>query len=86
VSTRPSRQSLGRVWAAVPWRPGKWSSERAGWPGSLATYTSRCRVCSPMTNAPMQLRFLGDAESVASLTGIENNLLPYWLTKFDGHP
>jgi glucokinase len=39
-----------------------------------------------MTNAPMQLRFLGDAESVASLTGIENNLLPYWLTKFDGHP
>ena len=30
--------------------------------------------------------FVGDAESVASLTGIENNLLPYWLTQFDGHP
>jgi glucokinase len=30
--------------------------------------------------------FLGDAESVASLTGIENNLLPYWLTRFPGHP
>jgi glucokinase len=30
--------------------------------------------------------FLGDAESVASLIGIENNLLPYWLTQFDGHP
>ncbi len=27
----------------------------------------------------------GDAESVASLTGIEKNLLPYWLTRFDGH-
>jgi glucokinase len=30
--------------------------------------------------------FAGDAESVASLKGIENNLLPYWLTRFDGHP
>jgi glucokinase len=30
--------------------------------------------------------FLGDAESLASLIGIENNLLPYWLTQFDGHP
>jgi glucokinase len=29
--------------------------------------------------------FAGDAESVASLTGIEKNLLPYWLTRFDGH-
>lgn len=28
---------------------------------------------------------LGDAESVASLTGIEKNLLPYWLTQFPGH-
>jgi glucokinase len=28
----------------------------------------------------------GDAESVASLTGIEKNLLPYWLTQFPGHP
>jgi glucokinase len=27
----------------------------------------------------------GDAESVASLTGIEKNLLPYWLAKFEGH-
>jgi predicted NBD/HSP70 family sugar kinase len=30
--------------------------------------------------------FEGDAESVASLTGIEKNLLPYWLTRFDDHP
>ncbi|HEX2363284.1 MAG TPA: ROK family protein [Jiangellaceae bacterium] len=28
---------------------------------------------------------VGDAESVASLTGIKNNLLPYWLTQFDDH-
>jgi len=27
----------------------------------------------------------GDAESVASLTGIQNNLLPYWLTKYKHH-
>ena len=29
--------------------------------------------------------FDGDAESVASLTGIEKNLLPYWLTQFPDH-
>jgi predicted NBD/HSP70 family sugar kinase len=29
--------------------------------------------------------FEGDAESVASLTGIEKNLLPYWLGRFQGH-
>jgi glucokinase len=29
--------------------------------------------------------FAGDAESVASLAGIERNLLPYWLTRFEGH-
>ena len=28
----------------------------------------------------------GDVESVASLSGITRNLLPYWLTKFPGHP
>jgi glucokinase len=28
---------------------------------------------------------VADAESVASLTGIERNLLPYWLTRFAGH-
>ncbi|MBV9207675.1 MAG: ROK family protein [Actinobacteria bacterium] len=27
----------------------------------------------------------GDAESVASLTGIQNNLLPYWLTRYPDH-
>jgi predicted NBD/HSP70 family sugar kinase len=29
--------------------------------------------------------FEGDAESVASLTGIEKNLLPYWLAKYPEH-
>src|SRR6516162_4805696 len=27
----------------------------------------------------------GDAESVASLTGIQNNLLPHWLSRYPGH-
>jgi glucokinase len=27
----------------------------------------------------------GDAESFASLTGIEKNLLPYWLRQYEGH-
>jgi len=27
----------------------------------------------------------GDVESFASLTGIQNNLLPYWLTRYPGH-
>ncbi|MEV4537863.1 ROK family protein [Asanoa sp. NPDC049518] len=30
--------------------------------------------------------FFGDAESIASLTGIERNLLPYWLAKHPDHP
>jgi len=30
--------------------------------------------------------FRGDAESVASLTGIRLNLLPYWLSRFPDHP
>ena len=29
--------------------------------------------------------FVGDVESIASLTGIANNLLPYWLTRFPDH-
>jgi glucokinase len=29
---------------------------------------------------------LGDVESVVSLTGIRNNLLPYWLARHPGHP
>jgi glucokinase len=29
--------------------------------------------------------FAGDAESIASLTGIEKNLLPYWLSRYPDH-
>ncbi len=29
--------------------------------------------------------FVGDAESIASLTGITRNLLPYWLERFPDH-
>jgi predicted NBD/HSP70 family sugar kinase len=30
--------------------------------------------------------FEGDVESIASLTGIKNNLLPYWFARFPDHP
>jgi predicted NBD/HSP70 family sugar kinase len=30
--------------------------------------------------------FAGDVESIASLTGIRKNLLPYWLSRFPDHP
>ncbi len=30
--------------------------------------------------------FEGDAESFASLTGIRNNLVPYWLARYPDHP
>ena len=30
--------------------------------------------------------FEGDLESIASLSGIQNNLLPFWLTQYPGHP
>jgi len=30
--------------------------------------------------------FDGDLESVASLSGIQNNLLPFWLTQYPSHP
>ena len=30
--------------------------------------------------------FLADLESVASLSGIANNLLPFWLTRYPNHP
>lgn len=30
--------------------------------------------------------FDGDLESIASLSGIQNNLLPFWLTQYPSHP
>ena len=38
----------------------------------------------PMPACACGLR--GDVESIASLTGIARNLLPYWLTKYPDHP
>lgn len=38
----------------------------------------------PMPQCNCGLR--GDVESVASLTGIRKNLLPYWLTRYPRHP
>ena len=57
------------------------------WPASSATSTSRCRACWPRASRCPHCNcgFDGDAESVASLTGIEKNLLPYWLTRFPDH-
>ena len=43
---------------------------------------ARGRRATPTCNCGLP----GDAESVASLTGIEKNLLPFRLTKFPGHP
>ena len=39
----------------------------------------------PMDNI-LEPGFRGDVESVASLTGIRLNLLPYWLTRYPDHP
>lgn len=39
--------------------------------------------CQPLPQC--NCGFGGDAESVASLTGIEKNLLPYWLTQYPDH-
>ena len=39
---------------------------------------SRCRRCN--------CGFSGDAESIASLTGIRHNLLPFWLQRYPEHP
>ena len=44
---------------------------------TCSTLASRCPSCN--------CGQAGDAESVASLTGIQNNLLPYWLTRYRGH-
>jgi glucokinase len=41
---------VGTGLAAVSSRPSKWSRERPGWRGSLATYTSPWRQCSATTN------------------------------------
>ena len=61
---------------------------RPAWPASWATCTSRWTACSsPGQPIPRcNCGFIGDLESVASLSGIENNLLPFWLTRYPDHP
>ena len=65
-----------------------WSPVRPGWPGSSATCTSRWPGCSAPGQPEPQCAcgFVGDAESVASLTAIGRNLLPFWLAGDPGHP
>ena len=57
------------------------------WPASSVTCRSRWTAClRPDQPVPAcNCGQFGDAESVASLTGITRNLLPYWLTRFPGH-
>ena len=44
-------------------------------------------VLEPDQPVPMcNCGFAGDVESIASLTGIKKNLLPYWLARFPDHP
>jgi glucokinase len=67
---------------------GKVVSGAAGMAGELGHVQIPLHdVLEPDQPLPMcNCGFGGDVESVASLTGIKNNLLPYWLTKFPDHP
>jgi glucokinase len=59
----------------------------AGMAGELGhVYVPLHDVLAPDQPLPLcNCGFASDAESVASLTGIEKNLLPYWLTRFPDH-
>jgi predicted NBD/HSP70 family sugar kinase len=59
----------------------------AGMAGELGhVYVPLHDILAPDQPIPVcNCGFAGDAESVASLTGIEKNLLPYWLTRFPDH-
>ena len=58
------------------------------WPASSVTCRSRWTACSSPTNRCPQCNcgLAADLESIASLSGIERNLLPYWLTRYPDHP
>ncbi|GIJ28350.1 glucokinase [Micromonospora qiuiae] len=60
----------------------------AGMAGELGhVHIPLTEVLAPLQPVPVcACGFVGDVESVASLTGIERNLLPYWLTRFPEHP
>ncbi len=59
----------------------------AGMAGELGhVYVPMDGILEPDQETPKcNCGFSGDAESVASLSAIENNLLPYWLTRHPGH-
>jgi glucokinase len=67
---------------------GKVVSGAAGMAGELGHVQIPLHdVLEPDQPLPMcNCGFGGDVESVASLTGIKNNLLPYWLKRFPDHP
>jgi predicted NBD/HSP70 family sugar kinase len=67
---------------------GKVVSGAAGMAGELGHVQIPLHdVLEPDQPLPMcNCGFGGDVESVASLTGIRNNLLPYWLKRFPDHP
>ncbi|WP_341719508.1 ROK family protein [Micromonospora sp. FIMYZ51] len=60
----------------------------AGMAGELGhVHIPLTEVLAPQQPVPTcACGFAGDVESVASLTAIERNLLPYWLTRFPEHP
>jgi glucokinase len=56
--------------------------------GELGQYTFPWRGCSPTINQSRGATVASWVTQKVSgpLTGIENNLLPYWLTQFPDHP
>jgi glucokinase len=67
---------------------GKVVSGAAGMAGELGHVQIPLHdVLEPDQSLPMcNCGFGGDVESIASLTGIKNNLLPYWFKRFPDHP
>jgi glucokinase len=67
---------------------GKVVSGAAGMAGELGHVQIPLHgVLEPDQQMPLcNCGFEGDVESLASLTGIKNNLLPYWLGRFPDHP
>ena len=80
----PAIVGTGLGGGVITW--GACSGERPGWQASSARPRSRIRDLleddQPIPRCNCGLT--GDVESVASLTGIELNLLPYWLTEVPG--
>jgi glucokinase len=67
---------------------GRVVSGAAGMAGELGhVQIPMLGVLEPEQPVPLcNCGFEGDVESIASLTGITKNLLPYWLTRFPDHP